>query len=660
MNLSSLPEYATLQELLERYQNQYYDEAEKIALSLTKNFPEHPFAWKVLGAIFNQTGRISESLIACEKSVLLEPNNSEAHNNLANTLFKIGRLEDARESCKKALLIDNNSLDAHLNLGNIFKELDNLDEAIISYQRVLKLKNDYYQVYDKLGNILRIKGELDSSIHCYKKSIEIKDENALAYFGLGLTLKSKGDLENSKKNFLKAFELQPKYANAFSQAFHTSSLLSDWTTTEKLKKEVNLNELKGELSIYGILAMEDNPKMHLTITSKLTNYRYRKINQLEIRPHQKSKRIKIGFFSSYFRQHPVSILSIKILENINKDEFEIFAFHYGPETGDEYNLRMKDFFDEFINVSSISDKEIAILAKENKIDIAIEFNGFMKDGRVGILAYRPAPIQINFLAYPGTMGAPFYDYIIADKIVIPNEQKNNYSENIIYLPDCYMPQDNSRKISDKKFSRSDFGLSNDDFVFCCFNHSFKITPKEFDIWMRLLANVKGSVLWLFNSNNLSEINLKNEAKKRGISPNRLIFAKSLSNEEHLARIKLADLFLDTFNFNAHTTASDALWVGVPVVTKMGKSFAARVAGSMLYSLEVPELVTTSEEEYESLALAIANNPVKLKNLKIKLANNRESASLFDSLKYTKNLEKAFKAVFNQFKNNFSATDFIVS
>jgi len=649
MKLSSYPEHSQLQELFDYYQNKRYDEAEKLALSLSKSFPEHPFSWKVLGAILNQTGRILESLIACEKSVLLEPNNSEAHNNLGNTLFKLGRLENAYESCNKAILLNPNSSEAYFNLGKILKKLGNFDEAILSYHKAIDTNNNFYEAYNKLGNILWIKGEFNSSIKYFQKSIAIEAENSEAYFGLGLAYKSKDDLQHSKGYLQKAYELEPKNANAFSQAYNVASLVCDWSSTEKLKKEVNLNELEGEISVYGLLAMDDDPKMHLKMSSKLSNHRYQNFNQLQIKPYHKSKRIKIGFFSSYFRQHPVSILSIKMLESINKEEFEIYAFHYGPETNDEYNLRIKEIFDIYQNVSSMSDKDIAILAQENRIDIAIEFNGFMKDGRVGILAYRPAPIQINFLAYPGTMGASFYDYIIADEKVIPAEQKNNYSENIIYLPDCYMPQDNSRKISNKRFSRSDFGLPANDFVFCCFNHSFKITPNEFDIWMRLLANVKDSVIWLFISNNLAEVNLKNEAQKRGINPNRLVFAKTLPNDEHLARIKLADLFLDTFNFNAHTTACDALWVGIPVVTLMGKSFASRVAGSLLHSLEIPELVTTSEEDYESLALSIAKNPDKLKNLKKKLEINRESAPLFDSVKYTKNLEKALKNVFNHFK-----------
>jgi predicted O-linked N-acetylglucosamine transferase (SPINDLY family) len=307
----------------------------------------------------------------------------------------------------------------------------------------------------------------------------------------------------------------------------------------------------------------------------------------------------------------------------------------------------------------MSDKEIANLALELEIDIAIEFNGFMKDHRVGILAYHPAPIQINYLAYPGTMGADFYDYIIADKIIIPEEQKSNYSENIIYLPNCYMPQDSSRVISDKPLTRQECNLPEDGFVFCSFNNSFKITPKEFDIWMRLLNKIDGSVLWLLKANKSSEDNLKTEAKKRGIEPNRLIFADKIAVEEHLARQKLADLFLDTFNFNAHTTASDALWAGLPVLTKIGKGFAARVAGSLLTSLEIPELITTSEKEYEALALNLATNPEKLATIKKKLADKRTTAPLFDTKTYTKNLEKAYTQAFERYTNGLPPQEFEV-
>ena len=314
------------------------------------------------------------------------------------------------------------------------------------------------------------------------------------------------------------------------------------------------------------------------------------------------------------------------------------------------NLRIKSGVDKFYDVQLMSHNEIALLSKSLEVDIAIDLGGFTANNRLEIFAINVAPIQINYLGYPGTMGADFYDYIVADETVIPEDQKNNYSENIIYLPNCYMPQDNSKIISDKLLKRQDYNLPEDSFVFCSFNNSFKITPKEFDIWMRLLTKVDGSVLWLFKTNQSSENNLKTEAKKRGIEPNRLIFANTLNVAEHLARLKLADLFLDTFNFNAHTTASDALWVGLPVLTKMGKGFAARVASSLLTSLEVPELITTSEKDYEALALDLATSPEKLALIKKKLAEKRTTAPLFDTKTYTRNLEKGYAQVFERYAN----------
>ena len=308
---------------------------------------------------------------------------------------------------------------------------------------------------------------------------------------------------------------------------------------------------------------------------------------------------------------------------------------------------MQNAFDHFMNVSTLSDKDVAELAYKIGIDIAVEFNGLMKDGRMGILAHRPAPIQINYLAYPGTMGANFYDYIIADRIVIPENQKNNYLENIIYLPNSYMPQDNKRKISDKLISRNDCGLPNKGFVFCCFNNTFKISDQEFDIWMSLLSRTEKSVLWLLKTNRWAENNLRNMARNRGIDSDRLVFADMLPVDEHLKRLSLADLFLDTFNFNAHTTASDALWSGLPVITKIGKGFAARVGGSLLTSVGLPEMITDSEEEYEALALNLARDPVKLKNIKNKLGHGLSSGPLFDTQSYTKSLERAFSMTYKR-------------
>ena len=510
-----------------------------------------------------------------------------------------------------------------------------------------------------MGNTLQEQGKLEEAIEAYNKAIALKPDYAVAYYNVGNALKDQGKLEEAIEAYNKAIALKPDHAEALSQAYSVGSSMSDWTYISTLENRLLAGKLVGKQSVYGLLALADKPSMHLEKTIGRTSEKYKNTPKFAMKPFQKSKRIKLGYFSSYFRLHPVSILSTQMLEHTNREEFELFAFHYGPDSDDAYNLRLRDTFDHFINVSKMTDKEVAELAYQKGIDIAIEFNGFMIDERVGILAHRPAPVQINYLAYPGTMGADFYDYIIADQTVIPDIQKSYYSENIIYLPDCYMPQDNTRRLSNKPISRASFGLPEHGFVFCCFNNSFKISPQEFDIWMRLLNKIEGSVLWLLKANKWSENNLRNEASKRGVDADRLVFADKLPLEEHLGRLRLADLFLDTFNFNAHTTASDALWAGIPVVTKIGKSFAARVAGSLLTAIELPELITTTKKEYEALALSLATDSNKFTKIKKKLSEKKNSAALFDTETYTKNLERAYVQAYQRYADGLPPAEFKV-
>jgi predicted O-linked N-acetylglucosamine transferase (SPINDLY family) len=304
----------------------------------------------------------------------------------------------------------------------------------------------------------------------------------------------------------------------------------------------------------------------------------------------------------------------------------------------------------------MNDMEIFELASSDNLDIAIDLKGYTKDMRLSPFANGLAPVQISYLGYPGTLGTDFIDYIIADPILIPEGKRQYYSEQIIYLPNTYQPTDNTRAISGKVITRENMGLPSDGFVFCCFNNNYKISPKEFDIWMCLLNKVEGSVLWLLKSNKWAECYLKKEAKARGISGDRLIFAEKLVNSEHLARHSLADLFLDTFNVNAHTTATDALWAGLPVVTKVGLGFAARVAGSLLNAVGLPELITETEKDYEALILELATNPKKLSEVKEKLANNRLTQPLFNTELYTKHLENGYQQAYqNYFDGNLPQT-----
>ena len=603
--------------------------------------PDYAEAHNNMGVILQEQGKLEEAIEAYNKVLIIQPDYAAAYNNMGVTLKDQGKREEAIAAYNNALAIKPDFAEAYNNMGIALADQGKLEEAIEAYNNALAIKPDFAEAYSNMGNVLKEQGKLEEAIKAYNKALAIKPDYAEAHNNMGVILQEQGKLEEAIEAYNKALAIKPDYAAALYQVYNLSALMCHWETIPIIKKLLTTEHLNGTQSVYGLLALADNPALHLKKTTDYASRKYGATPKFKMKPFQKSKRIKVGYFSSYFRQHPVSMLSCQMLEQHNKEQFETFAFYYGPDNNDYYNLQMRKSFDHFINVSHLPDYDIAKLAFEREIDIAVEFNGYMEGGRIGILAHQPAPIQINYLAYPSTMGANFYDYIIADEVVIPATQKSNYSENIIYLSNCYMPQDNTRKISEKLISRTDFGLPEVGFVFCCFNNSFKISPAEFDIWMRLLSKVEGSVLWLLKSNRWAEINLRIEASHRGIDPERLIFADQLALGEHLGRLKLADLFLDTFNFNAHTTASDALWAGCPVLTKMGKGFSARVAGSLLTSIELPELITTSEEEYEALALSLATNPEKLTVIHNKLLANRHSTPLFNTETYTKNLEMAY-------------------
>ena len=341
-------------------------------------------------------------------------------------------------------------------------------------------------------------------------------------------------------------------------------------------------------------------------------------------------------------------LMAKVFEVHNRGGFEIYAYSFGPDKKDTMRTRLTEAVDNFRDIRGLSEQDAAKQAQEDRLDIAIDLKGYTMGERFGIFAYRPAPIQISYLGYPGTSGSMHMDYLVADKIVIPEKNESFYSEAIIQLPHSYQVNDNTRVISDRVITRADVGLPDQGFVFCCFNNNYKISPAEFDIWMRLLGQVEGSVLWLLKSNKWAEANLRMEAEKRGISSERVVFAEKIAPSEHLGRHRLADLFVDTFNYNAHTTASDALWVGLPVVTKMGRGFAARVAGSLLSAVGLPELITETAGDYEALILALATDPHRLAVIRQKLAANRLSAPLFDTELFTRHLENGYQQAYQNY------------
>jgi predicted O-linked N-acetylglucosamine transferase (SPINDLY family) len=349
----------------------------------------------------------------------------------------------------------------------------------------------------------------------------------------------------------------------------------------------------------------------------------------------------------------------RFFELHNKESFETFAFSFGPNINDLHRKRLVKSFDKFFNVEEENDFKIIELSRENRIDIAVDLKGFTKHHRLGIFAKRVAPIQVNYLGYPGTIGNSFMDYIVADKIVIPKKNQNYFSEKIIYLPNSYQVNDNTKEISGKKFERKDFNLPNNCFVFCCFNNSYKINPIIFNVWMNILKKTKNSILWLLEENFLNKKNILKEAKNLGVLEDRIIFADKIKNAEHLARHKLADLFLDTLPCNAHTTASDALWSGLPILTCLGKNFQGRVAASLLNSVGLSNLITKSLDEYERLAIQFASKEKNIIDIKNKLYNNLKSSSLFNTEIFTSNMEKAYKEIYERYKSNLKPDNIVI-
>jgi protein O-GlcNAc transferase len=608
------------QSLINLHSQGQFQQALEQTKTLLKQFPSSSVLHNICGAIYLGLGQMDASIKSYNQALCIKPDYADAHYNMATALQDQGKLEEAIEAYSKALAFNLDHADAHNNMGTALQEQGKHEEAVEAYSKSLAIKPDYAEAYFNMGNALKAQGKLEEAIEAYSKSLTIK----------------------------------PGYANSRTQKLYQQALTCDWDSiAEDFNLIPELGTTENYVSPFLLLSLEDAPDRHLSRSEIYAKAKYpQKILRPKARPSKRPKRIRIGYFSTDFKEHPVAYLIAKVLKQHNHDQFEVFGYSVHGSSSCEMRQRLEKSFDSFKDVQSMSDRDIAQQARYDEIDIAIDLNGYTQNARTGIFAYRAAPIQINYLGYPGTMGSNFMDYIVADKSLIPVENQKYFNEKQLYLPHTYLPTDDSRELSKKKITRGDMRLPDNAFVFCCFNNNYKISPTEFDIWMRLLTKVENSVLWLRQSNQFSIKNLKNEAQKRNVDPSRLVFANKAPIDEHLARQRLADLFVDTFSFNAHSTAADALWAGLPVVTKLGLGFAARVAGSLLNAVGLPELVTDTEQDYEALILELATNSTKLAKIKEKLATNRLSQPLFNTKLYTKHLENGFHQAYqNYFDGN---------
>jgi predicted O-linked N-acetylglucosamine transferase (SPINDLY family) len=605
--------------------------------------PNDPICFANLAACHNEQSQPLLGLEAADQSIQLKPDYAEAWSNRGNALQDLKRYEEALASHERALELKPDYAEGWSNKGVTLQELKRYDEAIAHYDKALSLKPDYAEAWSNRGNTLQELKRYDEAIAHYDKALSLKPDYVEAWSNRGNTLNELKKHSESAKCYQKALEFNTEDSYLLGQAHHQMMLGCNWVDYEKNINEIFhlVNEGRKGAEPFGFQGIASSEELLKKCAEIYSNDNFPPLSNLSKFSKYKHSKIRIGYLCGEFRNQATSILMTRVWELHDESKFEIFAFDNGWDDGSEYRQRIAGAFSNIFDVSRLSDLDAAKLIQHNEIDVLVNLNGFFGFARQGIFSYRPAPIQVNYLGFPGTIGAPYMDYIIADKVVVPYESREYYVEKIAYLPNSYQANDNQRIISEKKFSKAESGLPENSFVFACFNNNYKITPSTFDLWSRILRKLESSVLWLLADNPSARENLIKEAAARGIDSCRLVFAERLPISEHLARHDLADLFLDTLPYNAHTTCSDALWAGLPVLTLMGHTFPGRVSSSLLSAMGLSELVTHTQEEYEALAIGLAKNPLKLSDIKWKLANNRLSAPLFNTPLFAKNLENAY-------------------
>jgi len=612
--------------------------------------PDYAEAYYRRGIALTELGRLDAALDSYQSALKIKPDYAEAHNNRGVALQAFGRLDEALESYERALKINADYAEASNNRGLALRVRGRFDQALASYERALRVKPDYAEAHNNRGVALQALQCFDEARVSYERALAIKPKLAEAWYGHGNAVSELGRFEEALESYDHALKLEPDQKWLGGTWLLTKMQLCDWRDLDSQIATLDAAIRQGRrYSVpFPVIALRDSLSLQRRAAEIWANEGYREISlPPRIGNRSRHERIRLGYYSADFHNHATAHLIAGLFERHDRAGFELTAFSFGPEIRDDMRARLSAAFDRFLDVRTSSDHDIARLSRELEIDIAVDLKGFTQHERHGIFSHRAAPIQLNYLGCPGTMGAPYLDYLIADRILIPEQSRPHYTEKVVYLPNSYQVNDRHRVIAERQFSRAELGLPAAGFVFCCFNNSYKIMPETFDGWMRILSQVEGSVLWLLEDNPTAARNLRREAQARGVSGARLIFAPRMSPPEHLARHRAADLFLDTLPCNAHTTASDALWAGLPVLTRPGESFAARVAASLLNAIGLPELVTTTQEHYEVLAIELATNAAHLAELREKLSRNRLTTPLFDTETFARHLEDAYSQMFER-------------
>lgn len=600
-----------------------------------------------LGVALHSSGRHPEALEAYGAVIALRPDFAEAYTNRGVVFRDLGRNAEALADYERAIALGPSAARACNNRGVILRELRRPDEALASYDRAIAAKPDFAEAHCNRGAVLADLGRHGEALASQERALALAPNFADAWVRRGVALTDLGDHGAAVESLRRALDLDPKREWLEGQWLHAKLRVCDWSDVEADIAHLRERVAKGERATlpFPFLALVDDPALHRRAAETWAVARANvPVLPPAPRPRANPARLHIGYFSADFHEHATSYLMAGVLEAHDRGAFEVTAFSFGPRTHDAMQQRIERAVERFVDAHGMTDEAVVRLARELHVDIAVDLKGYTDHARTGIFAMRAAPVQVNYLGYPGTMAAPFMDTIFVDETVVPPSAHEVFTERVAYLPGCYQVNDAHRAVAEAKPTRADVGLPDEGFVYCCFNNPFKILPAAFDSWVRILGRVPGSVLWLLADHELTMRNLREEAKRRGIDPARLVFAPRVPQPEHMARFPLADAFLDTFPYNAHTTASDALWSGVPVVTRMGKSFASRVAASLLRAVGLEDLGAESRERYEALAVRLANDASWRSAIRERLDRGRTEGRLFDPVRHARHLEAAFRGV----------------
>jgi protein O-GlcNAc transferase len=653
--------------------------------------PSYAHAFCNRGSVLQRLGRHDESMASFDRAIALEPRDPLVFYNRGSVLMQMQRKEEALASYDAAISLKTDYVEAHINRGNVLEELGRHQEAvrgfdraielnsgyaeaflgravaqhmlrrfadaIANYDKAIELKPDYTGAFLNRGNLMFEQKKYDAAVANYDRVIELDAANAEAHYCLGLSLVGLKQLERGIACFDVAMKLNPERKYLLGGRLAARMQACDWRYLDSDLQAITeaVKQGKRVCNPLTMTTLVDSPALQRAAAHIWVEEEYPADDALgTLAKRARSEKIRIGYFSADFRNHPVARLTAGLFEAHDRGRFEITAFAFGVRSDDSMRARLERAFDRFIDVQERPDLEVAKLSRELGIDIAVDLGGHTDQERAGIFALRAAPLQLSYIGYLGTMAAPYMDYLVADRTIIPLSETPHYSEKIIYLP-SYQVNDPQRIVAERVFSREELRLPPEGFVFSCLNAIHKLLPANFALWMRVLRRVPDAVLYLHANNPVAERNLLKEADRSGIAPQRVVFAKRLPVEEYLARFRTLDLFLDTTPYNAGTTASDALWAGLPVLTCPGRCFASRYAASLLHALRLPELVTANEEEFEETAVRLALNPCELKGIRDKLAVNRVSSPLFDTPRFAQDLESAYVRIYERYHADLPPT-----